>query len=142
MIVPDLNLLVYAYNTSALLHHRARLWWRELLTGTEVVGLPWIVSIGFVRLATMRGILPSPMSATQAIDIVHGWLRHDHVQSINPGVAHLDHLYRIANVMGVNSNLVTDAHIAAIAIEYDAIVHTNDSDFARFPGVHCHFPLR
>lgn len=44
--------------------------------------------------------------------------------------------------MGVNSNLVTDAHIAAIAIEYDAIVHTNDSDFARFLGVHCHFPLR
>ncbi len=141
MIVPDINLLVYAYNDGTPRHDAARQWWEGLVNGTERVGVPWVVSIGFVRLMTHPAALTVPKSPSDAIELVAEWYRYPHVTPINPGAEHLTHMQRILGAAGVGGNLVTDAHIAAMAIEYQAEVHSNDSDFSRFPGLRWRNPL-
>lgn len=141
MIVPDLNLLVYAYNDGAPRHPVARRWWEGLINGSERVGVPWLVSTGFVRLMTHPGALTSPVSPAEAIDHVSEWFRYPHVTPINPGPDHLAHVRRSLDAAGVGANLVTDAHIAALAIEHQAEVHSNDTDFGRFPGLRWRNPL-
>ena len=141
MIVPDLNLLVYAYNDGAPLHAPARRWWEDLVNGTERVGIPWVVTTGFVRLVTQRGLLSPPMTLEQALDYLQEWFRFPHVTPLNPGVEHLALFRRAIVASGAGGNLVTDAHIAALAIEYQAEVHSNDTDFGRFPGLRWRNPL-
>ena len=65
---------------------------------------------------------------------------HDHITPINPGHGHM-RLFQNLAVAGSGTKLVTDAHIAALAMEHDAELHTNDSDFARFPGLRWLNPL-
>ena len=141
MIVPDLNLLVYAYNDGAPHHEPARRWWEDLVNGTERVGVPWVVSTGFVRLMTHPKVLTHPAAATEAVDYVREWFRFPHVAPVNPGAEHLALLRRNLAAAGVGANLVTDSHIAAVAMEYQAEVHSNDTDFSRFPGLRWRNPL-
>ena len=141
MIVPDVNLLVYAYNEGAQWHAAAKRWWEGLVNGSERIGVPWVVSTGFVRLMTHPRALTSPISSAGAIAHVSDWFRYAHVTPINPGADHLTHMQRNLDAAGVGANLVTDAHIAALAIEYQAEVHSNDSDFGRFPGLRWRNPL-
>ena len=141
MIVPDLNLLVYAHSTGAPLHEPARQWWEELVNGSERVGVPWIVAAGFVRLLTHPSVLSTPATPTNAVDLMAEWLRSPSVMPLNPGPQHLAIFRNMLAATGVAANLVTDAHIAALAIEHQAEVHSNDSDFARFPGLRWRNPL-
>ncbi len=141
MIVPDINLLVYAYNDGAPYHTVARQWWEGLINGRERIGVPWVVSTGFVRLMTHARALTFPMLPSQAVDCVTEWFQYAHVTPVNPGVEHLMHFRRNLDAAGTAANLVTDAHIAALAIEYQAEVHSNDTDFSRFPGLRWHNPL-
>ena len=142
MIVPDVNLLVFAYNAQAPRHAAVRHWWDGLLNGEEPVGLPWAVSTGFVRIITNPRAVGSPLSPQEAVRHVRDWLNLPHVSPLNPGASHLSHLERNLAVAGGGGNLVPDAHLAAFAMEYDAELHSNDSDFARFPGLRWRDPLR
>lgn len=141
MIVPDVNLIVYAYNADAPAHVAARRWWEHLLSGSEPVRLPWAVCCGFVRIMTHPAVLLAPMSTTRAIAHVRSWLELDNVELLDPGPRHLEELGRMLEAAGTGGNLVTDAHIAALAIEHQAEVHSNDADFARFPGLRWRNPL-
>ena len=141
MIVPDINLLVYAYNDGAPHHESARRWWEDLVNGTERVGVPWVVSTGFVRLMTHPSVLVRPAAAPEAVDYVREWFRFPHVAPVNPGAEHLALFRRNLAAAGVGANLVTDSHIAAVAMEYQAEVHSNDTDFSRFPGLRWRNPL-
>lgn len=142
MIVPDINLLVYAYNDGATHHEAAKRWWEGLVNGAERVGVPWVVSTGFVRVMTHPRALTAPISTADAITHVRNWFQYAHVTPISPGAEHLTHLEQNLGAAGVGANLVTDAHIAALAMEYQAEVHSNDSDFSRFPGLRWRNPLR
>ena len=135
MIVPDLNLLIYAHNDEASQHVAARRWWEGLLSGQERVGLPWVVITGFVRLMTHPQSVARTISPDAAMDYVQHWLEFPHVAPLNPGSEHLVHFRHCLATVGVGGNLVTDCHIAAIAMEHQAEVHSNDGDFARFPGL-------
>ena len=141
MIVPDVNLLIYAYNDGAPYHDAARRWWEGLINGSERVAMPWAVLTGFVRLMTHPGALTTPISSSQALEYVRVWFQYPHVTPVNPGAGHLTHLQQNLNAAGVGANLVTDAHIAALAMEYQAEVHSNDTDFGRFPGLRWRNPL-
>ncbi len=141
MIVPDLNLLLYAYNDGAPLHARALRWWEDLLNGNEPLGIPLLVAVGFIRLSTKPNVLSRPFSTDGAIDTVEGWFGLPHVAPLNPGAEHLTLLRRVLAAAGVGGDLVTDAHLAALALEHEAEVHTNDSDFGRFPGLRWRNPL-
>lgn len=141
MIVPDLNLLVYAYSVEAPYHDSARSWWESLVRGVDRVGVPWVVAVGFVRLMTHPRALAYPATPAAAVDYVLEWFRFPHVIPVNPGADHLTHFRRNLVAAGVGGNLVTDAHIAALAMEYQAEVHSNDADFSRFPGLRWRNPL-
>ena len=104
--------------------------------------MPWAVSTGFVRLMTHPRVLTSPVSPSDAMTYVGDWFLRPHVTPINVDSEHLNLLQRNLDAAGVGANLVTDAHIAALAMEYQAEVHSNDSDFSRFPGLRWRNPLR
>lgn len=141
MIVPDVNLLVYAYNADALAHTGARSWWEGLLSSDEPVGLPWPVLVGFVRLMTHPAVLVQPMQTTLALRHVRSWLEVPNVELLEPGPRHLELFERALEQAGVGGNLVTDAHLAAFAWENQAELHSNDADFARFSGLRWRNPL-
>ena len=142
MIIPDTNLLVYAYNNGISQHVAARQWWEKLVAGKEIVGILWVVSTGFVRVMTLPNVLTSPLSTSDALGHVREWFQHEHIMPVNPEDDHLMHLHQILQVAGRGGNLVPDAHIAAIAMEHEAEVHTyNSRDFARFPGLRWLNPL-
>lgn len=141
MIVPDVNLLVYAYNDGAPEYTAAREWWETLMRGEEPVGIPWSVATGFIRLMSNASVVTSPLSPSDAAGHVSEWLRYPHVSALNPGNRHMEYLQQNLSVPGSGPGLVTDAHIAALAMEADATVHTRDSDFDRFPRLRRHDPI-
>lgn len=141
MIVPDVNLLIYAVHAESPLHDRAARWLRGLLDGDEPVGMPWMVSIAFLRLVTNRRIFPSPFPADDAIAVVDGWYARRFVVAVEPGADHWSILKRLLLESGTAGNLTSDAHLAAVCIERGAILHTADADFGRFPGLHWTNPL-
>ena len=141
MIVPDVNLLIYAYNSDAPQHESARTWWEDALSGREPVGLTWAVMLGFVRLMTHPAVLMEPMTAGEALSQVRSWLARPNATVLQPGPRHLDLLDVLFDEAGVAGTLTTDAHLAAIAIENNATLHSNDADFSRFGGLKCLNPL-
>lgn len=141
MIVPDLNLLLYAYNDGAPFHDAARRWWEASVNGAERVGVPWAVSTGFVRLMTHPRVLADPATPTTAAGYVDEWFRVPNVIPLNPGRDHLALFRRCLHAAGVGANLVTDAQLAALAMEYQAELHSTDTDFSRFPGLRWRNPL-
>ncbi len=141
MILPDINLLIYAHDEAAPLHKPSAAWWSRLMANEEVVALAWAVLLGFVRVTTARGVAKAPLEPSQAIDIVESWLEQPNVQILEPGPRHLAILRRLLDVIGVAGNLTTDAHLAALAIENQCELHSNDRDFGRFPGLRWHNPV-
>ncbi len=85
--------------------------------------------------------LARPVTPEQAVDYVREWFRSSHVTPVNPGAEHLTYLRRNLAAAGVGADLVTDAHVAALAMEFQAEVHSNDNDFSRFPGLRWCNPL-
>jgi len=142
MIIPDVNLLVYAYVRGAPEHAAAKAWWEGLLNRAEPVGLPWAVMLGFVRLMTHPAVLVTPLSPPAAVAHVRRWLERPSVDVLEPGPAHLEILERLLGSVGVGGNLTTDAHLASLAIEHQGEVHSNDADYSRFPGLRWRNPLR
>lgn len=135
MKVPDLNVLLYALNPDAEMHEVSRLWLERSLSGAAPVGFAWLVLAGLVRVSTMRQIFREPLSATEATDWVRTWLDQPPATVVQPGPRHVDLLADLLNAAGRAGNLVSDAHLAALALEHRATIVTFDSDFARFPGV-------
>ena len=141
MIIPDINLLLYAYNEESPFHNAARQWWENTINGSEPVGIPWVVSTGFIRLMANPSAMASPVSTAEAVGYVEEWFQHEHIVPVNPGDDHIRQLRQNLQIAGGGGNLVADAHIAAIAMEHQAELHTNDSDFNRFSGLKRRNPL-
>lgn len=141
MILPDINLLIHAYNSSSPVHSAARAWWEDLLTTAEPIRLPWVVVLGFIRLSTHRQISAQPLPVATACGIVEAWLERPQVSVIHPGARHASILFGLLRTAGAGGNLTTDAHLAAIAIEHGAELCSTDSDFSSFAGLRWRNPL-
>ena len=135
MRVVDANVLLYAVNADSEHHGPARTWLDRGLAGGETVGLTWLALTAFLRLVTKVSLFPRPLEPRDALDQVRVWLDAPGAQLVQPTPRHLDVLEPVIMASGTGGNLVTDAHLAAIAIEHRAEVVTYDGDFARFPGV-------
>jgi toxin-antitoxin system PIN domain toxin len=142
VIVPDLNLLIHAYNSESPRHQAARDWWESLMNGTSPVGLTWVVILGFIRITTHRTVLENPLPVKSACAHARSWLMQPQVAIIHPGDRHAETLFGFLETVGSAGNLTTDAHLAAVAIEYQAELHTTDADFSRFPGLRWVNPLQ
>ena len=141
MILVDANLLLYAYDPSSPQHVAARNWFEATMSRSEPVGLSWATLLAFVRIGTSPRALEHPLSLTEAAAIVSAWLERPTVTLLNPGERHWQILREVMAKGQVRGPLVTDAHLAALAIEHGAVLATTDRDFARFPGLKFFNPL-
>lgn len=142
MIIPDANLLLYAYDQTSPFYDRARHWWEGCLSGSEPVGLTPPTLFAFMRIATNARVYTDPMSLDEVTEHVFSWLARRVSQVLQPPSDHIrDVISLLKSAGGVAGNLVTDAQIAAFAQAFRAVVHTADRDFLRFGGIRCHFPL-
>jgi uncharacterized protein len=141
VIVVDVNLLLYATFTSFQQHGAARRWFETALNGDEQLLLPAVSIFGFTRIATNPRIFASPLSVEQALSAVELWLGQPHVHFLAPGSRHLEIAFQLLRRLGAARNLTTDVQLAAHAIENQAVLCSNDSDFARFEGLRWVNPL-
>ncbi len=135
MILVDANLLIYAVDRDSPQHAPARRWLEAALSGSEPFGIPWIVALAFVRIATHPRIMRKPLEVTAALEYIDDWLDQPHVKLIAPGENHWPILRNLIAVSGSAGNLTSDAHLAALAIEHGATIASADNDFRRFAGV-------
>jgi toxin-antitoxin system PIN domain toxin len=141
MLIPDINILVYAYDTNSPQHQQARKWWETTLSQAVPIGMAWVTMLGFIRITTHRSILQNPVAVSDALQRVQTWLEHPHVHVVSPGDNHARILFQLLGDLGTGGNLTTDAHLAALAIEYQAQLVSADADFSRFPGLRWFNPL-
>ena len=141
MIVPDVNLLLCAYDASSRLHAATAAWWQACLSGSEPVGLPPVAVFGFIRVGTSARVFEHPMTPKEAADHVRAWLAQPVVEVLEPRADHLERVLTLLESLGTAGNLVTAAQIAALVFEFDAVLHTTDTDFLRFAGLRWLNPL-
>jgi toxin-antitoxin system PIN domain toxin len=141
VIVVDANLLIYSYDLDSAHHKKSLSWLEELLSGVEAVGLPWQSVSAFLRVITNRRLPGMRVSLERAVQVVDEWLQQPNVQMLVPTDQHWLVLRQMILEGRASGPLVSDAEIAAITIEHGAVLHTTDSDFARFPGLRWKNPL-
>lgn len=135
MKLVDANVLLYAVNTDAQHHERSRAWLDEALSGADTVAFAWIALLAFVRLSTKVGLFPSPLTVDQALDRVDAWLDAPPSVVVEATVDHARVVRSLLAPIGAGGNLVSDAHLAALAIEHRCTIVSYDNDFSRFDGV-------
>lgn len=135
MKLVDANVLLYAVNASALHHERSRRWLDGALSGDVTVAFAWIALLAFVRLATKPTLFPSPLTLDQAMDRVDAWLGAAPAVVVEPTVLHASVVRNLLAPLGTGGNLVSDAHLAALALEHHCAIVSFDNDFGRFPAV-------
>lgn len=135
MHLVDANVLLYAVNTASPQHRRARAWLDAALSGSGTVGFAWTVVLAFIRSATHPAVFPRPLSPEEALATVRAWVGEPPALVVEPTARHLDVLGGLLAESGTASNLVSDAHLAALAVEHNATLVSFDADFGRFRGV-------
>lgn len=141
MIIPDVNLLIYAHDDQSRFHDRAATWLNQVFAGSEPVGVPWSVIQGFLRIVTNPRAMRVPLDVEDAALRVDDWLAHQGVAILLPGDDHWRVLRHLMVKCRCAGPLLSDAHLAALALENGALLCSSDHDFSRFPGLRWSNPL-
>lgn len=141
MKIVDVNVLLYAADSNAAQHSAALGWWERTVNSDELVGLPWIVVTGFLRIATNPRVFAVPHDVRSALSRVDRWLALESVRVVREKDDHWETLRGLIALSGAAGNLTTDAHLAALAISHDAVLCSSDLDFGRFKGLRWENPL-
>ena len=141
MILVDANLLLYAEDKLSPYHDPARTWWDAQLSGTAPVCLCWTVLCAFIRIGTKPRVFEHPLSLEQAVSRVQTWLDQPCTRLIHTTERHWVVFQEILLHGKAIANLVTDAHLAALAIEHGCELFSTDADFARFPKLKWRNPI-
>jgi len=141
LILVDANILLYAEDSLHASHQKAREWWDGQLSGTDAVCLCWDVMSAFIRIGTNPKVFEYPLSLEQALDRVQSWLDQPCTRVVRPTERHWTFFKQLLMDGRAAANLVTDAHLAALAIEHGCELASTDSDFARFPKLKWRNPL-
>jgi toxin-antitoxin system PIN domain toxin len=139
--VLDANILLYACNADAPEHERAREWLKALFASPQWIGLPWLTLWAFLRISTNPRLFPRPLPAEEAFRTLHGWLRQPRLRVVEPGPRHTEILERFVAENQAAGSLLTDAAMAALAVEQGAVLASTDRDFSRFPDLRWMNPL-
>jgi hypothetical protein len=142
VLVPDVNILLYAFRADLPQHARYRDWLLRTLDGDQAVGLPGAVVAGFVRVATHPRVFAPPTPPEEAVRYIDALRDAPIVVTPTLGATHIDTFLRLCAEVDAKGSLVADAYLAAIVIELDAQLVTTDRDFARFAGLRWRHPLR
>lgn len=141
MILPDVNLLIYAYDEASAFHAQAAAWLKRVME-TEQVFVSWHTITGFIRITTNTRASAMPFSIDDAICVVDDWLSRENVHLVGLEKKNWP-LFTEALINGqATGNLVMDAHLAAHAASCGATVATTDRDFSRFSDIRITDPLK
>jgi len=140
--LPDANLLLYAVDERSPRHDPARAWLESVLSGGETVAFAWTVLLAVVRVSTRTVVFERPLTPSEALALVDGWLAQPVATVVHPTDRHATVLHELLAPLGVAGNLVSDAHLAALCIEHGAELCSSDADFSRFSGLRWSDPLR
>ena len=135
MILPDLNILLYAYNPHAPKHSSAAQWWESALNDSELIGLPHEILFGFVRIATNARLGAAAVSLDAAWETVNSWKDRPHSKLLIPGPDHFEEVMDLMRKSNSSGKILSDAVLANYAIANRATLYSNDSDFSRFEGL-------
>lgn len=139
-MIVDANVLLYSVDTQALFHAPAKRWLEEALNGPIRIGFPWPTLLAFQRISTHPKASVNPLTTEQAWDFISDWLAAEQAWIPQPTSRHAVILRQLVVSLDLRGNLVSDAHLAALAMEYGVGICSFDSDFARFPALKWHRP--
>ena len=143
MLLPDVNVLIYAHVEDSTPDHAAyAAWITRLATEPEPFALSVLVLSGFIRVVTNPRVFDPPSTLDQSFAFVSSLLERPTARIVGPGPDHLDIFERLCRESGAAGKLVADAQHAAIAVEHGCTMVSTDSDFSRFPGLRWQHPLR
>jgi uncharacterized protein len=142
VILLDANILLYTHNAKSSHHLESKKWMERAMERQEEVGLAWITILAFLRIATNPAVYSAPLSVKEATEIMAEYLSRSHVFTVQPTSEHWEILSSLVRETQSNRHLVSDAHLAALAIEHNAAICTNDRDFQRFKGIKIVDPFR
>lgn len=142
MTLVDANLLLFAVDERSPRQQPAARWLTEQLAGPVRIGLPWESLGAFLRLSTHPRVFARPLAPKDATGLVREWLASEVVWIPTPTERHDEVLLSLITTHHVTGNLITDARLAALAIEHGLTIYSDDTDFARFPEVRWINPLR
>ncbi len=141
MILVDANVLLYAEDSLSPLHQQTRSWWDAQLSGSDTVCLSWVVASAYIRIGTSRRVFQHPRSVAQATARVQSWLDQPCTRPVQPTQRHWVVFQQMLTGGQARGNMVTDAHLAALAIEHGCMLCSSDSDCGRFPTLKWQNPL-
>ena len=140
MVIVDANVLIYAASERLPHHADAKRWIEDALSGPESIGFAWTAVLAFLRLSTRSGLFPRPLEPAVALDVVDTWLAAPPSMVPHPTARHASIMRELLLSSGTAGNLVSDAHLAALALEHGARICTFDRDFGRFSGIRTFAP--
>ncbi len=142
MVLPDVNVLVYAHRADSTQHSGCRDWMESVINGDEAYGLAELVLSGFIRIVTHPKVFNKPSPLVDALAFTAQLRGRPNCVLLAPGARHWEIFARLCAEAGVKGNLVPDAYLAALAIETGCEWITTDRDFGRFKGLRWRHPLK
>ena len=141
MVLPDVNVLVYAHREETASHAACREWLERVIDGDEAYAVSDLVLSGFIRVVTHPKVFKRPSNIADALVFAQQVRDQPNCVHVEPGPRHWDLFSRLCRETGVKGNLVPDAYLAAIAIEAGCEWISTDRDFSRFKGLRWRHPL-
>lgn len=141
-MIVDANVLVHARDLDSPQHEAARAWLQDALNGDTRVGLPWQSLTAFVRVVTNPRAYPEPLTPGEAFQQVEEWLDAPRAWVAQPTGGYAAVLGALLRRHEVRGPLVSDAQLAALAIDHGVAVVSTDGDFGRFDEVRWVHPFR
>lgn len=141
MILPDVNVLVYAHREDVPDHERYRNWLAGVLNSPEAYGISELVLSGFLRVVTHPKVFRDPSPLGDALAFASQVKGQPHCVPISPGPRHWEIFLELLRETNAKGNLVPDAYLAALAIESGSEWVTTDGDYARFPNLRWRHPF-
>lgn len=143
MIISDLNLLIYAHSIDSPFYEKSRMWLENTLNNGEILGIPGVVTLGFVRLMTNKKLFKNPAKLNEVYNMLSSLFKFPNVIQLSEGERHFEiFMGFLLNSHGDPSSLATDSYIAAFAAENNCTLYSNDTDFLRFDGLRVVNPLK
>lgn len=143
MLLPDVNVLIYAHREDSTPEHPAYAsWLTGLATGPEPFALSVLTLASLVRIVTNPRIFRPASTLDEAFDFLGELTRRPNARIVAPGPQHMAILEDLCRRAGAAGKLAADAQHAAVAIEHGCTFVTTDADFDRFPDLRWRHPLR
>lgn len=141
MVLPDVNVLVYAHREETANHPVCRNWLEQVINGDQAYAVSDLVLSGFVRVVTHPKVFKRPSAIADALTFAEQVREQPNSVRVEPGPRHWQIFLRLCGDANVKGNLVPDAYLAALAIESGCEWISTDRDFSRFKGLRWRHPL-